>query len=62
MYVSRWKNLKIRPHDQILIAKETVELAHNFYLLMIYLITFFKKNINGKIIVQVILDARYHKI
>ena len=51
MYVSRWKDLKIRPHDQILIAKEIVELAHNFYLLMIYLITFFKKNINGKIIV-----------
>ena len=61
MYVSRWKYLKIRPHDQILIAKETVELAHNFYLHMIYLITFFLQNINGKIIVQVILDARYHK-
>ena len=62
MYVSRWKNLEIRPHDQILMAKETVELAHNFYLHMIYLITFFLQNINGKIIVQVILDARYHKI
>ena len=41
MYDSRWKYLKIKPHDQILIAKETVELAHNFYLHMIYLITFF---------------------